>query len=261
MIPSVFGEKDVDFEVFSTDETRVSSIIEGVLRSRSDWSAISLLATDFGYQLPQEAMQERGFRHYVDFWLWSEGEDDDDGRIRCVGRRVAKHEWGGESGCDRWFRTFTGKPPPTFERGDHFPPVHQVRRKRVWVPDAFCGCERASVGRVPCQCRFGYARRITQRPTLRKLRQVFGTHRVPIPRTSAELETFEYAGHVEHWNATCGNHRRWSDEKGTWLRVPREGRECARFYSDQPFVFARGDGKEELRQGDVVLHRTEAPAP
>ena len=85
--------------------------------------------------------------------------------------------------------------------------------------------------------------------------QVFGSHRVPIPRTSKELETFDYNIAEEHWNTTCGSHKVWLGY--IWGQVPREGRECSRLYDKYPFVFKAEDGMEELRQGDIVVHRSE----
>ena len=76
----------------------------------------------------------------------------------------------------------------------------------------------------------------------------------------------------EHWNSTCGPHRRWTTKKtlglGTstiegWVKIPLELRSCEILYDVYPFVFKKEneDGnydehEEELRQGDVVIHRT-----
>jgi hypothetical protein len=87
--------------------------------------------------------------------------------------------------------------------------------------------------------------------------QVFGTHRVPIPRTSAELETWEYAGDTEHWNTTCGGHKKWDYSLEQYVPIPKEERNCTLFYDKYPFVFKTGEHTEELRQGGVVLHRSE----
>ena len=84
---------------------------------------------------------------------------------------------------------------------------------------------------------------------------MFGTHKVPIPRTSAELTTFEYAGDTEDWNTTCGHHQKWSDEESAYVPIPKDERDCkALFYHKYPFVFKRDDGTEELRQGNTVIH-------
>ena len=84
---------------------------------------------------------------------------------------------------------------------------------------------------------------------------MFGSHRVPIPRTSKELETFDYNIAEEHWNTTCGSHRVWAENK--WEQVPKDGRECSRLYDKYPFVFKAENGTEELRQGDFIIHRSE----
>ena len=74
----------------------------------------------------------------------------------------------------------------------------------------------------------------------------------------------------EHWNSTCGPHRRWTTKKslglGTstvegWVKIPLELRSCEILYDVYPFVFKKenddnDDEEEELRQGDVVIHQT-----
>ena len=87
--------------------------------------------------------------------------------------------------------------------------------------------------------------------------QVFGSHKVPIPRTSRELETFDYNIAEEHWNTTCGMHRWYDSNSGRWVDVPKEERDCSKLYDKHPFVFKTDDGAEELRQGDVIMHRSE----
>lgn len=83
------------------------------------------------------------------------------------------------------------------------------------------------------------------------------THKVPIPRTSAELETWEYAGDTEDWNTTCGLHQRWDDKLSTYVLVPQEEQDCGTlFYDKYPFVFKR-DITEELRQGNIVIHESQ----
>lgn len=82
--------------------------------------------------------------------------------------------------------------------------------------------------------------------------QVFGSHKLPIPAKSSELETFEFRGDTEHWNTTCGSHR-WV---GRFINKPKALRKCTPFYKKYPFVFKVGDSLEELRQGGAVLHRT-----
>lgn len=212
-----FGEKDVDFEVFSLNETKVFSIINETLQSKTAWSNIIPRESDFGYQLGHTTMKENGFPHYIDFWLFDDKFDGD--KIKCTGRVVNIGDEGDDgqrytttTGCDNWYSHYNARPPPTFERSDHLPPVYQV----------------------------------------------FGTHRVPIPRTSAELETWEYAGGIEDWNTTCGVHQRWDDNFLVWVPVPKEERDCRTlFYNKYPFVFKMGDGREELRQGDIVIHTSE----
>jgi len=186
-----FGEKDVDFEIFSLDEKKVLSIIKDALQSKSPWSAFKVSEMTFGYNLHYKMMEEAGFPYYIDFWLF----DNDDGgnNIRCIGR--------GKTGCQTWYERFR-KMPPTFKRSDYFPP---------------------------------------------KL-QVFGSHKVPIPAKSSELETFEYEGSTEHWNTTCGA------KKG--LNLKKKKRRCSLLYDKYPFVFSLENGFEELRQGGVVIHRS-----
>ena len=83
---------------------------------------------------------------------------------------------------------------------------------------------------------------------------------MPIPRTSKELETFDYNIAEEHWNTTCGSHRVWignTNLGNRWRLVPKEGRECSRLYDKYPYVFKTKDGTEELRQGDIAVYRSE----
>lgn len=88
--------------------------------------------------------------------------------------------------------------------------------------------------------------------------EVFGSHRVPIPAKPTELETSQYNGANEHWNTTCGSHRRWSGSR--WETVPEVERICSNLYDKYPFVFLTDDGgQEELRQGSKVLHKTAIP--
>ena len=61
--------------------------------------------------------------------------------------------------------------------------------------------------------------------------QVFGTHRIPVPGTPVELETFQYGPSGRHWNATCG--------------VGRNAARCSDLYDRYPFVFRSGDGVED----------------
>ena len=220
-----FGEKDVDFEVFSLNETHVLSIINETLQSKQSWSTISIIISDFGYQLGHTTMQEHGYSHYIDFWLFDDGYEGN--KIKCTGRVIEDdssptYDYGEEfeeqpattttTGCDKWYSHYNARPPPTFERSKHLPPAYQV----------------------------------------------FGTHKVPIPRTSAELETWEYAGDTEDWNTTCGLHQRWDDKLSTYVLISQEERDCGtRFYDKYPFVFKRDDGMEELRQGNIVIHESQ----
>lgn len=183
-----FGEKDVDFQVFCTDANRVKSIIRETLDSKTSWSTVKLLNSDFGFQLGL------GISHYIDVWLFDDKQRDSFYRkvVKCLG-------WHGEnaSGCETWykihFRRLRLQVVPVFKRQDYFPPSYQV----------------------------------------------FGTHKVPIPAKSTELETFQYTG---HWNKTCG--------------MKKNANVCHRLYDKYPFVFKVGDGLEELRQGGVVIHRS-----
>ncbi|GFH57539.1 hypothetical protein CTEN210_14015 [Chaetoceros tenuissimus] len=86
--------------------------------------------------------------------------------------------------------------------------------------------------------------------------QVFGSHKVPIPAKSTELETRMYKGSSEHWNTTCGSHRQWDDKLVKWVQIPKEKRKCSDLYNKYLFVFVMADGSEVLRQGDEVIHRS-----
>ena len=86
--------------------------------------------------------------------------------------------------------------------------------------------------------------------------QVFGSHKVPIPSTSAELDTWQYSAETEHWNTTCGAHRVWDSKITRWKKVPKEERQCSFLYEKFPFVFKIADGREQLRQGSTVLHES-----
>ena len=200
---------------------------------------------DFGYQIVN--FDTTVF--YIDFWLFDHVIDrtnnnnsnnnnnigsKNEQQVQCVGRKqnhiikikgrpLVQHIKGG---CYEWYKTFHAKSPPIFTRSDYFPPIYEI----------------------------------------------FGTHYVPIPHTSKELETFQYSAIQsmgnEHWNGTCGPHRRWTTKKslglGTstvegWVKIPLELRSCEILYADvYPFVFKKENDEEieELRQGDVVIHRT-----
>ena len=87
--------------------------------------------------------------------------------------------------------------------------------------------------------------------------QVFGTHKLPIPRTSSELETFQYSGESEYWNKTCGAHQLWDPSGKKFIPIPKEDRVCSLRYNEYPFVFKTtmtNLSLEELRQGSVVIH-------
>ena len=230
-----FGEKDVDLQVFSTDETLVKSIISDTIilssNNTTEWNkAVTIVEKDFGYSI--ELFDTCVF--YIDFWLFDHTIDRSnnggDREIQCVGRRQQNlppdvHPKGG---CYEWYNIFHGKNPPIFKESDYFPSLYEI----------------------------------------------FGTHYVPIPRTSRELETYQYSGSEsmgsEHWNMTCGPHRQWSSKKllglGTrtveeWVDIPRELRSCEVLYDVYPFVFKKGeeedgDEEEELRMGGKIIHQS-----
>ena len=128
------------------------------------------------------------------------------------------------------------------------------------------------VGRRPHRCAAWYGTFFGRRPPefregdfFPPRARPFGTHLVPVPARSAELETWQFDG--EGWNATCGAHRRWgsAEQFGVgpsthvgWIRIPREMRACSSVYDRYPFVFVREDGSEELRQGGTVIYRWNA---
>lgn len=203
-----FGhEKDLDFQIFSLDESRVLSIINEALQSKSSWSNIKVDNSDFGYQLGLKSMlEEHGFRYYIDFWLFNDKFEGD--KIQCTGRKQPKSKT--KTGCQIWYDTYFVRRAPIFEREDYFPPVYQV----------------------------------------------FGSHKVPIPAKSTDLEGWQYRGETEHWNTTCGGHRNWDFNLTRFVDLPKEKRVCSRLYDERPFVFKVGNCLEELRQGGVVLHRS-----
>ena len=221
-----FGEKDVDLQVFSTDETLVRSIISDTMKSNNTkWNKAVILEKDFGYSI--ELFDTCVF--YIDFWLFDHIDRNNGDEIQCVGRQQnLPPDINPRGGCYEWYKIFHGKNPPIFKESDYFPSLYEI----------------------------------------------FGTHYVPIPRTSRELETYQYSGiesmGSEHWNMTCGPHRQWSSMKvlglGTrtveeWVDIPRELRSCEVLYDVYPFVFKKeeeedGDEEEELRQGGTIIHQS-----
>ena len=202
-----FGEKDVDFSIFSLDGEKVKSIIQDVLNTQTSWSSLNITEADFGYQL-LSMIQEHDFSHYIDFWLIDDNYNNEH-KIKCIGHTLTEpRPTGGrlaKAGCEYWYIQYHGKLPPIFTYSDYFPSLYQV----------------------------------------------FGTHKVPIPRTSLEIETFQY-GNENDWNVTCGGYRTWDGEE--WVGVPKEKRRCYSLYDIHPFVFKTGDCSEELRVGSDVLH-------
>mmetsp|Transcript_11286 Transcript_11286/g.20692 ORF Transcript_11286/g.20692 Transcript_11286/m.20692 type:complete len:400 (+) Transcript_11286:41-1240(+) len=79
--------------------------------------------------------------------------------------------------------------------------------------------------------------------------QMFGTHKVPIPNTSGDID-IHYSG--GHWNTYCGDQKK---------NHPNSERLCSNFYGDYPFVFIKNDMTEELRQGSIILHQSPIAAP
>lgn len=109
-----FGEKDIDFHVYSADEGKVLSIIKETLRSKASWAGINVTDTLFGYQLLSMTTDAEGnFTHYIDFWMFGEDDGDDDGwgggngesRIKCVGRKKVcvdqRESWMHSSYCGK----------------------------------------------------------------------------------------------------------------------------------------------------------------
>eukprot|EP00581_Thalassiosira_minuscula_P018292 CAMPEP_0183719798 /NCGR_PEP_ID=MMETSP0737-20130205/12593_1 /TAXON_ID=385413 /ORGANISM="Thalassiosira miniscula, Strain CCMP1093" /LENGTH=460 /DNA_ID=CAMNT_0025949551 /DNA_START=213 /DNA_END=1595 /DNA_ORIENTATION=- len=209
-----FSEKDIDLQVFSTDEMRVLSIVRGVLQTRESWSTIIVELDEFGfgYRLNAESMKQHGLKYYIEFWLFGNVGNDRGqfypNKVWCVGREPRSKRNRGKTGCSRSYIHYAGVYPPKFDHEDYFPPVYQV----------------------------------------------FGSHKVPIPRTSKELETFDY--NEENWNTTCGSHRGYDSESQRWVNVPEEERKCSNLYDKYPFVFKTENGMEELRQGEVVIHKS-----
>jgi len=205
-----FGEKDVDFSIFSLDGPKVKSIIQSVLSTQPNtWSNLNITEAEFGYQIGSQSMiQEHDFSHYIDFWLIDDNYNNEH-KVKCIGHKLSTpRPTGGrlaKTGCEYWYIQYHGKSPPIYQYSDYFPPLYQV----------------------------------------------FGTHKVPIPRTSLEIETFQY-GNEKDWNVTCGGYRTWNGEE--WVGVPKEKRRCYSLYDMHPFVFKTGDCTEELRIGNDVMH-------
>jgi len=204
-----FGEKDVDFSIFSLDGEKVKSIIQEVLNTQSSWSNLNITEAEFGYQIGSQSMiQEHDFSHYIDFWLIDDNYNNEH-KIKCIGHQLLEPlPTGGRlanTGCEYWYIEYHGKQPPIYTYSDYFPPLYQI----------------------------------------------FGTHKVPIPQTSLEIETFQY-GNEKDWNVTCGGYRTWNGEQ--WVGVPKEKRRCYSLYDMHPFVFKTGDCTEELRIGNDVMH-------
>jgi len=203
-----FGEKDVDLQVFSTDEVLVKSIINDTVSNNTNWNDGVIGDKEFGYNLLHASL------FYIDFWLFDyigPNNNNNADQIQCIGRKIP--------GCSKWYKTFHLKTPPIFKKSDFFPPIYEI----------------------------------------------FGTHYVPIPNTSKELETFQYSS--EHWNTTCGPHRRWANEKALglgnktkdgWIKIPRRERNCEILYDLYPFVFKKDEdgNEEELRQGGTIIHQS-----
>jgi len=115
---SQYGDKDVDFLVFSLDGDKVQSIINDTLRMKSKWSKIEIHESEpwtFGYQIRGQQMKKLGYSHYFDFWLLDDHFRGD--KVKCIGLR---------KGCDKWYRRYQRSNPPVFDRSSYFPPLYQV---------------------------------------------------------------------------------------------------------------------------------------
>jgi len=102
--------------------------------------------------------------------------------------------------------------------------------------------------------------------------QMFGSHKVPIPAKSSEIESLQYMDvpptdinnqSQDHWNISCGWHQNWKKkykdrpEPHHWVYRPFRLRDCSKKYNQYPFVFLKDGGcVEQLRNGAVVLHET-----
>jgi len=89
--------------------------------------------------------------------------------------------------------------------------------------------------------------------------QLFGSHQVPIPAKSSEIEVWNYGAvdtFNDHWNLSCGFYQNFHKNSSEWVSRPFEERDCSKKYENYPFVFLKGNGVEQLRQGSVLLHET-----
>lgn len=137
-----FGEKDVDFAIFSRDRDRIKDVIRKVLVEKS-MDVTSIKDANFGYHVTTT------FSHYFDFWLFEHREEKKENPnviatsvVQCMGW---DHEecTGCESrnvspGCSDWYRRYRGeKMAPIFAMEDWFPPRYEMfGTHKVPIPNA-----------------------------------------------------------------------------------------------------------------------------
>ena len=125
-----FGDENVDLEVFSVDEAKVSEVINEVLHVKDSWSNITVSEIGFGSRLNNETMAKHGFKYYIDFFLFNSNIAKDR-HVRCKGLQLGYMNGirpNPSYGCNRWYRRVHGMSamPPKFQWSDYFPPLYQV---------------------------------------------------------------------------------------------------------------------------------------
>jgi len=113
-----YGDKDIDFQVFSLDGDKVKSIINNTLQMKTNWSKLEIKEAGpkkFGFQISTQ-IENHVFSQYFDFWLFDGNFKGN--KVRCIGLQ--------SKGCSDWYLYFHAKPTPEFSRSSYFPPLYQV---------------------------------------------------------------------------------------------------------------------------------------
>ena len=128
-----FGEKDVDFAIFSLNHTQIKDTINKVLQERGRDTA-QINKANFGYHAKVQNLS-----HYYDFWMFREL----DNQVQCIG--FDPKECGSVCaknnilpGCSDWYHRFKGGAmAPLFTYEQWFPPRYQVfGTHKVPVPNS-----------------------------------------------------------------------------------------------------------------------------
>mmetsp|Transcript_5559 Transcript_5559/g.12116 ORF Transcript_5559/g.12116 Transcript_5559/m.12116 type:complete len:389 (-) Transcript_5559:3579-4745(-) len=132
-----FGEKDVDFAIFSRDHVQVKDVIRKILVEKGIDTTL-ITEANFGYHVATT------FSHYFDFWLFEHREEKEKSTavVQCMGWnhnecKGCKHH-NVSPGCSDWYRRYHGKKhAPIFSMDDWFPPKHEMfGTHRVPIPNA-----------------------------------------------------------------------------------------------------------------------------